>query len=317
MRIASFNIENLDLPISERAGVLRPMLERLNADVVCLQEVNGQHVTGQRERAFLALDQLLAGTRYATYHASATHAAGRAGPADVHNLVTLSRFPVRSTHQLQHDIVPPLEARTITAVPEQAETSAVRFDRPVLITEIETGGRSISIFNIHLRAPVASAIAGQKAGPFVWRSTAAWAEGYFHSALKRTGQALEIRLAVDRLFGKDPDALVLLAGDFNAEANETPLRLLAAAPEDTGNAELSSHSLVLLDLAIDASRRFSIVHHGRPQMLDHMMASHALLGHFQGIEVHNEGLGDELVGYGKGVHPAGSYHAPLVATFDL
>ena len=83
----------------------------------------------------------------------------------------------------------------------------------------------------------------------------------------------------------------------------------------SGNADLASRSLVLLDRAIAQSRRFSVVHHGRPQMLDHMIASHALYGRFRGIEVHNEALGDEAVGYGKGVEAMGSYHAGLVATF--
>ncbi|HRC87690.1 MAG TPA: endonuclease, partial [Thermoanaerobaculia bacterium] len=56
MRIATFNLENLDLPpksalpLEVRAEVLRPALERLEADVLCLQEVNGQHVAGQAER---------------------------------------------------------------------------------------------------------------------------------------------------------------------------------------------------------------------------------------------------------------------------
>ena len=50
MRIATFNLESLDLPpkahvpLEVRAQVLRPALARLEADVLCLQEVNGQPV---------------------------------------------------------------------------------------------------------------------------------------------------------------------------------------------------------------------------------------------------------------------------------
>ena len=75
-------------------------------------------------------------------------------------------------------------------------------------------------------------------------------------------------------------------------------------------------ALVLLDRAIDPGRRFSVIHYGRRQMLDHMFASHALYGRFRGIAIHNESLGDEVVGYSRGVEAAGSYHAALVATFD-
>jgi exonuclease III len=52
-------------------------------------------------------------------------------------------------------------------------------------------------------------------------------------------------------------------------------------------------------------------------MVDHILASRALYAHFRGAEVHNEWLGDEAVGFGKGLHSAASYHAPLVAEFDL
>src|SRR6185295_1312598 len=56
MRLATFNLESLDLPpkagmpLETRAEVLRPALERLDADILCLQEVNGQHVAGREER---------------------------------------------------------------------------------------------------------------------------------------------------------------------------------------------------------------------------------------------------------------------------
>jgi exonuclease III len=50
MRIATFNLESLDLgpkarvPLEARAEILRPALARLNADVICLQEINGQRI---------------------------------------------------------------------------------------------------------------------------------------------------------------------------------------------------------------------------------------------------------------------------------
>ena len=85
MRIASFNLESLDLPpkarvpLEVRAEILRPALQRLQADVLCLQEVNGQHIPGQNERRLLALERLLAGTTYANYARATT--TGAAGPA--------------------------------------------------------------------------------------------------------------------------------------------------------------------------------------------------------------------------------------------
>ena len=324
MRIATFNLESLDLPpkahlpLEARAAILRPALARLEADVLCLQEINGQHVPGRAERALIALDQLLAGTPYAGYHRASTVGPDGHGVTDVHNLVTLSRLPLLTTREVRHELVPPVQHSLQTAMPADSGYAPLRFDRPVLVTDLDAGnGRLLTIVNLHLRAPLAAAIAGQKLAPFVWRSVAGWAEGYFLSAVRRGAQALELRFLIDRMLAEDPHRLIAIAGDFNAEDHETPMKIAVGAEEDTGNGQLSAQSLVVLDRAIPADRRWSVLHHGRPQMLDHILASRTLHGYFRSIEVHNETLGDEAVGYAKVSNPPGSYHAAVVAEFAL
>jgi endonuclease/exonuclease/phosphatase family metal-dependent hydrolase len=325
MRIATFNLESLDLPpravtpIEVRADALRPALERLRADILCLQEINGQRVPGKRKRELLALDRVLEGTRYAGYHRVATSGVfAQGGVADVDNLVVLSRYPIRAHREILHGLVDPLLRRTITSVPIAAEAVAVRFDRPLLSTDIDLpGGQLLTVINLHLRAPLASNVTGQKLDPFVWKTVGGWAEGYFLSAMRRAGQALELRLVLEQMFDAEPRALIALAGDFNAEDHEVPLKIIAGAEEDTGNAELSSRSLVLLERALPADRRWSVLHHGRPQMLDHILVSRALHARFARIEVHNEILSDELVGYARHARSSGSSHAGIVAEFAL
>lgn len=324
MRLATFNLESLDVPprsqvaLEERIDILRPQLERLEADILCLQEVNGQRRRGERERSLDALDRLLETTPYAGFDRCATASPGGHGVADVHNLVTLSRWPIERSREIHHELVAPLAYRLLTAEPSQDVATQIGFERPVLSSDIRLGsGEMLTVLNVHLRAPLATAIPGQKEAPFVWKSVSGWAEGYLLSAWKRAAQALEARLAVDRLFDADPHAAIVVAGDFNAEDHETPLRIVVGAEEDTGNGALAQRSLVVLDRSLAADRRFSLLHHGRPQMLDHILASRGLLGGFRGIEVHNETLGDELVGFGRTKHGAASYHAPLVAEFAI
>ena len=73
VRLATFNLENLDdVPgkkptLAERIRVMRPQLERVNADILCLQEVHGQEQAGPPRR-LLALDQLVAGTPLAGFN---------------------------------------------------------------------------------------------------------------------------------------------------------------------------------------------------------------------------------------------------------
>jgi len=322
MRLATFNLESLDLPpkasvpLEVRAEVLRPALDRLHADILCLQEVNGQHVPGSRERRLVALDQLLAGTRYADYGRTVTTRQHGCGVADVHNLVTLSRFPIRAHRELMHVLVPPAHYQLQTANPPSVNALEVRFERPLLVTDVELpGGDPLTVINLHLRAPLAAAVAGQKLEPFVWSSVGGWAEGYFLAAIQRAGQGLEVRLCLEQLFDVDPHRLIAIAGDFNAEDGEVPVRIIVGAEESTGNAALSGRSLVVLDRAVTQDRRWSILHHGRAQMLDHIMVSRKLYSRFVEIDVHNEALGDELVGYARHMQIASSYHAPLVAKF--
>lgn len=324
MRIATFNLESLDVPpkahtpLEARVDILRPALDRLEADVLCLQEVNGQKIPGKDERQLVALDKLLAGTPYANYHRATSTASDGHGVADVHNLVTLSRFAILSVSRVQHDLVPPLQYSLQTADPPDYDAHPLRFDRPLLVTELDLGqGRRMSVVNLHLRAPLAAAIPGQKISPFVWKSVSGWAEGYFLAALRRGAQALELRLLLDRLLAADPHGLIAVAGDFNAEDHQTPLKIAIGAEEETGNGQLTGHSLVVLDRAIANDRRWSVLHYGRPQMLDHILASRTLYAHFRSIEVHNETLGDEAVSYAKVDNPPGSYHAAVVAEFAI
>ena len=171
--------------------------------------------------------------------------------------------------------------------------------------------------NVHFRAPLAVPIKGQKRGAFTWESSGAWAEGFYLAGLKRTGQALEARFLIERIFDDDPDALILVTGDFNATLSETPARIMRADPQDTGNGALAYRALTPLERGVSESQRFSVVHAGRRQMLDHMLASRALLAACRGVEIHNEALQDEVVAYAIEEDNPASLHAPVVAEFEL
>jgi endonuclease/exonuclease/phosphatase family metal-dependent hydrolase len=316
IRIATFNLENLDLPradeppLRDRIAVLRPQLLALDADVLCVQEVSA-HVDSQRARhEFRALDRLVDGTPYASFaRAQATPTRDR--PSPKHNLVVLSRLPVAATASHWHDLVePPVAALSTTPV---ARTEQVCWDRPVLeVRVVCPDGKPLVVFNAHLRAPLAANVEGQKIAPFVWRSTPGWAEGYFVSAIKRVGQALELRKHVDRVLDADDRARILVAGDLNADLAGSALRLLMADVDDTGNPALAGRSLVPLEERIPPDRRYTVLHRGRRLLLDHLLASQAVAELHAGTIVLNDELLDEYEA-GKSVEALGSLHAPLVA----
>jgi endonuclease/exonuclease/phosphatase family metal-dependent hydrolase len=137
MRVATFNLESLDEPpraavtLNDRIAILRPQLERLRADILCLQEINGQRVPGSSRRSLVALDRLLAGTRYETFARAETAAADGEGAADVHNLVVLSQWPIARFRCVRNTFVPPMAYRPLTADPPETKPQEIRFERPI------------------------------------------------------------------------------------------------------------------------------------------------------------------------------------------
>lgn len=320
LRIATFNLESLDNraegpSLASRVAALAPLLCRVDADVLCLQEVNAQETEKRQPRSFAALDAVLASTPYASFHRGDSGGAG--GPRDLHNLVTLSRWPIAEQRAIRHELVAAPVYRPVTASPAAA-VMEVTWDRPFLYTAVGLpDGRRLHALNLHLRAPLAAFVPGQKLAPFVWKTVGGWAEGFYLATMKRSGQALEARLFVDRLFDRDPDALVAVAGDLNAEARETPVRAIYGDPEDTGNQALAGRALSPIETAFPEARRFSVLHHGLKLMLDHLMVSPQLKRAYRAVDILNEALPDEYFAWAKGMEIAGSFHAPVVADFDL
>lgn len=324
LRLATFNLESLDATphtsalLDRRIAILRPQLLRLTADVLCLQEVNASRKHAHDARVLTALDRLLADTPYARYEQVVSTGPSGTGPSDIHNLVTLSRWHIAETRQIRHDLVPPIQYVPVTSAEQPPSAAETGFDRPILYAKVDIPGhRPLHVLNLHLRSPLAAPIAGQKKSPLVWRSIGGWAEGFFVAALKRSAQALEARLFVERLFDADPDALITLCGDFNADGREVPVRTLVADIDDMGNAELTPRSLIAIERSLPDARRYSVRHAGHTVMLDHILVSRALLPWTSGTEVHNENLGDEIFDTRLGAPPLGSFHAPVAAEFVM
>jgi endonuclease/exonuclease/phosphatase family metal-dependent hydrolase len=328
LRIATFNVESLGEPrsggasLEERVAVLRPQLLRLRADILCLQEVDAQHEGRGRHRRLAALEALLEGTPYAACAPITTTSRSKGGPRDKHNLVILSCFEVAEHRQILHAYVdPPQFRRGHDLAPGVGEGGgeqdvAIEWDRPFLYALVSLpDGRRLHLINVHLRAPRAAFMPGGKGSGGTWRTMAGWAEGFFVAAVKRAGQALEVRLFIDRLFDEEPEALIAVCGDFNAGAYEIPLRTIRGDEEDAGNPHLALRTLVPVERTLADSRQFSVVHHGRPQMLDHILVSRPLLAWYRGVEIHNEALGDELVTSHAVRGTPESFHAPMVAEF--
>lgn len=323
LRIATFNLENLDdkpgakPTLNERIVVMRPQLLRLNADVLCLQEVNGQETPGEPRR-LLALQKLLEGTPYADYHVASTLLVDGSQVYDERNLVILSRFEIVARDQHKHRFAPPPQYRKVTADPPETAANDLTWERPLLYAGVRLpDGRILHVVNVHLKSKRPSRIEGQHLTPYAFRTASGWAEGFFISAMKRVGQALEARIFIDTLFDAEEQALIVLCGDLNADFDETPVEALRGDVENTGNHELAGRVMVPCEYTVPEPSRFSLYHVGKPRMLDHVLASRPLLAYYRGAEIHNEILHDESIAFATDVKFPESDHAPVVAEFRL
>lgn len=319
-RLATFNLENFGLSrereseFEHRIAVLRPILKDMAADVLCLQEVDAQKASSHGPRQFVALDRLLCETAYQSYYRATSVRPGSTTPADVHNLVILSRWPILEQRQLHHDIVarwrwtPPSEGSS--PPPPSIE---IVWDRPLLYAKISLpGDAALHVVNLHLRAPRAVPIpnTGKSLGCV---SSRAWAEGQFLAAQRREGQALEARLFVERLFDCEPNALIAICGDLNSEEHDTPVRVLTGMPDEDAE-NVSPRALAPLGMRVADAHRFTVVHAKRPALIDDILASRFLAASCTGVAILNEGLQDEV----KAKQPIfGSLHAPVIASFAL
>lgn len=295
--------------------MLRPELMRLRVDILCLQEVNGKRAARRRERQLSALSALISGTPYAACQLVSTQTAdGR--PAERHNLVILSRLPIISCAQIRHDLVERPLYRPATARPRSDRPEPVEWERPLLHVEIAVGATSLHVINLHLCAPLAAPVAGQKFAPFSWHTAGGWAEGFFLAGIKRAGQALDARLLTDRLLDDDPDALVVVAGTStqksmrcrsgscgrNSETSAMPLCRLVRCFRSKRSCPKRNASRCSITADASCSTTCSSVRSYEPTLTR--------------AETLNQGLADEVDAGEQGAM-GGLFHAPLVAEFAL
>jgi len=296
--------------------LMKPQIERLRADIACFQEVHGQERPGQ-PRALLALAELLAGTNLQGANVVST----KPQDDDVfneRNLVVVTHLPILSRQQLRNDLVAEPAYKRLTAIPPDVAAIAVGVERPILHVEVDLGGgQPLHLINVHLKSKIPTDIPGQKIDNFTWRTADAWAEGAFLSSMKRMSQALEVRRLVDQILDGDPDARIVVAGDFNATPDEVPVLAIRGDVEDTGNGDLAGRVLVPIEHTIPEPSRYTLFHQGKGQMLDHMLITRNLLAVYRGTEIHNELLHDESAAFAVDRKYPESDHAPVVARFEF
>jgi endonuclease/exonuclease/phosphatase family metal-dependent hydrolase len=313
LTISTWNMENLDnedsVAWNARKLVLRPMLERTKADILLLQEVN----------SIEALNELRLNTHYASHEIA--HTTTQSGsPYDVRNLVVLSRFPIIEINQYMNDKVSAPIWKKVTAIPPE-EPKKVSWERPILYVKIKLSNQKILyVVNLHLKSLIPTPVNGQidPNDTFRWLTHGGWAEGFYVSSIKRVGQALETRLLIDEIFSQeDEHSLIVVGGDFNAEIGDVSFKTIVGSVEDTSNISLRPSVLVPCELNVPPDQRFSLLHKGRGNMLDHVIVSQEFYAHWIETRIFNELLHDESTAFFTDDKFPESDHAPVNSYFSV
>jgi endonuclease/exonuclease/phosphatase family metal-dependent hydrolase len=301
--------------LEERLKVMRPQIKRLNADIICFQEVDRQEPEGEPPQ-LLALERLLEMTDCSNFYIVPTFK-NENELFPKRNLVTISRFEIMETRQCNNTLIPSPIYRKITANPEE-DAKPIIWERPILYTKIKDRPTFvIHLINLHLKSRRPIEIRGQKVDRYTWKSGSGWAEAFFVSSMKRVGQALETRYLIDDIFEDDEDAKIIVCGDLNAHPDEVPVEAICGRTENTGNVKLTKRVLFPCEKSIPEPSRYTYIHHGQKRLLDHMLVSLNMTQYYKKSEIHNETLHDETIAFATDKKFPGSDHAPFIAEFEI
>jgi endonuclease/exonuclease/phosphatase family metal-dependent hydrolase len=303
LRLATFNLlDFFDPSCPEEAGLVEDKLQniaailrRADADVVALQEVGSEALLGRLTG--LALADM-------GYRSTTLAAPDRRG---IRNAI-VSRLPV-------------LEARVHAAsslpFPRMVDGDPPPFDgriplrRGVVHVRVDAGALGpVDVLTLHFKSKLGAPMKTSEGVDIDDPSPRGRAEAELRSLVQRSAEALFVRGAVDELL-REPDRQVCVMGDFNDGLYELPVRIVRGAMRDV------DPGLVLTGAAdrVPPDRRFSVMHGGRRDLIDHILCSASLAARLGGAAILNEALRDHGPPMPDAPPAPDSDHALVVAWF--
>ncbi len=326
----TWNVENLFRPVSgavqahqqrfqRKLALLADVISRLDPDVVGLQEIGG-------EEPLHDLQQALDGAY--PHRAISAFPDGRGI-----RVAFLSKHAVDE----QEDIVdfppgPALDVHDLTATGGSIPIN--RMGRGALRVRVTKGGLTVDLITAHLKSKLL-AFPQPGGAAFTTRDEGKRAQVAGIALMRRTAEAVTLRIRVNELLEGDDRTSLLLLGDFNdVPEAQTSLILTGPAGSEIGTQGFDQPDrgdnvrLFNLSPRIPEDRRFSRVEHGRRELLDQIFASEEF---FPIGQDHRRRLPEEVdshIDFESRLPPVGNDpgereraiapdHAPVTASFDL
>ncbi|MET8154771.1 endonuclease/exonuclease/phosphatase family protein [Sphaerisporangium sp. NPDC005289] len=230
----------------------------------------------------------------------------------------LSRLPLTVVEDVAAFTSPLAAVQSADTGPATAQTS-----RGMLAVRVEPGpGTTLAVAVCHLKSKLLSFPGGR----FAARDEGERARYGAYALYRRAAEATTLRGLADRLVGgHGQDRPVVVLGDFNDEPQAATTQIVLGPPgSELGTAGTlrpdkgDAWRLWNLATLIPEAERFSRVHNGRGELIDHILASRALIERVAEIRsVVGHGLPSVTEDPTPRRDAADSDHAPIVAHFDL
>jgi endonuclease/exonuclease/phosphatase family metal-dependent hydrolase len=278
VRIATYNLKDYFAPtcaedephFQRRTQHLAAEITRSEADVVMLQELGGA-----ASLAHLCAE--LSKKNGDTFR-------GFAGDVDERGIGcgVLTRLPVKEHLIHRCEALPFPVFIEGDGPPFGAHLPLRRPFVEVTVEEPELG--RVTVITGHLKSNLPRKLRTAVGEDVAATTSYARGEASVRAEVLRQAEALFLRQLADRYLAEHATALLVVGGDLNADLNSTPVRLLAD--------ERGPQPLFSARERVPEHRRYTMLHNGRPRLIDHLLLSTALEARLTGADIQNDTLQD-------------------------
>lgn len=290
--LATFNVKDLFEPaVPGKIENLARIFATLSADVLALQEIASASLLDQVCAAMPGGDP---------YPHKVIGTADRRGIA----CALLSRFPlIRSGVHTRSSLPFPV----LTAGDPEPYGTRIPLRRGFVFARVASPLGPIEVLVAHLKSARPVFLTTAEGEPALATTDAERADGLLRTLVWRGAEARFLRACIDDLFAKEPHALVAAMGDFNDLPQSVPLRIIAG---------FGATALVDPSTRVHADHRFSVLHRGTPEQIDHILLSGNLAAKVQDCCFLNRELRDHSSLLGEFVPTPDSDHAPFTVRLE-
>ena len=233
----------------------------------------------------------------------------------------MSRLPLTEVRQVRAF---PAGLRPIQV--NDTTTPATEMGRAALRVRVQVEGRAIDLISCHLKSKLLTFPGGR----FSTRDEGERARFGAYALNRRAAEAVTVRAAATDLLtagGTRDGASVMVLGDLNDEAQAATTQILHGPPGSEIGTEGfdrpdqgDQQRLWNLAARIPQAQRFTRIYRGRPELIDHILVSQALVALVPDGAVTTDGAGpvpsitDDP---GERRDAPGSDHRPVIATITL